>query len=180
MIQSIKKNKIALKPVISYYPKEYKNYEKYTEDQKYNVPRMCKSFFNERGMISFLASREISTSNQVYKTPHLAGGMFFCESYFLNELPFDPDLPYLFVGEEILHSIRFFTNGWDIFSPSENIIFHEYTRSGKPKIWTDNPYYSDMTAFNKVKYYLGLDKDTFQTDKYVNLELFKNFMILQE
>ena len=170
MIQSIKKNKIALKPVISYYPKEYKNYEKYTEDQKYNVPRMCKSFFNERGMISFLASREISTSNQVYKTPHLAGGMFFCESYFLNELPFDPDLPYLFVGEEILHSIRFFTNGWDIFSPSENIIFHEYTRSGKPKIWTDNPYYSDMTAFNKVKYYLGLDKDTFQTDKYVNLD----------
>ena len=131
---------------------------------------MCKSFFNERGMISFLASREISTSNQVYKTPHLAGGMFFCESYFLNELPFDPDLPYLFVGEEILHSIRFFTNGWDIFSPSENIIFHEYTRSGKPKIWTDNPYYSDMTAFNKVKYYLGLDKDTFQTDKYVNLD----------
>lgn len=170
MIQSIKKNKIALKPVISYYPKEYKNYDKYTEDQKYNVPRMCKSFFNERGMISFLASREIPTSNQVYKTPHLAGGMFFCESYFLNELPFDPDLPYLFVGEEILHSIRFFTNGWDIFTPSENIIFHEYTRSDKPKIWTDNPYYSDMTAFNKVKYYLGLDKDTFQTDKYVNLD----------
>jgi [Skp1-protein]-hydroxyproline N-acetylglucosaminyltransferase len=169
MIESIKKNKISTKPVLSYYPKEYKNYERYTEDQKYNVPRMCKSFFNERGMISFLASREIHTGNTVYKTPHLAGGMFFCESYFLNELPFDPDLPYLFVGEEILHSIRFFTNGWDIFTPSENILFHEYTRSGKPKIWTDNPYYSDMTAFNKVKYYLGLDKNI-PTDKYINLD----------
>ena len=169
MIQSMKTNKISQKPVISYYPKEYKNYEKYTDDQKYNVPRMCKSFFNERGMISFLASREISTNNQVYKTPHLAGGMFFCESYFLNELPFDPDLPYLFVGEEILHSIRFFTNGWDIFTPSENILFHEYTRSGKPKIWTDNPYYSDMTAFDKVKHYLGLDSNI-STDKYLNLD----------
>ena len=100
--------------------------------------------------------------------------MFFCESNFLNELPFDPDLPYLFVGEEILHSIRFFTNGWDIFTPSENIIFHEYTRKDKPKIWTDNPYYSDMTAFNKVKHYLGLDKSDdqkgIQTSKYINLD----------
>jgi [Skp1-protein]-hydroxyproline N-acetylglucosaminyltransferase len=174
MIQSIKKNKLSLKPVISYYPRESKNYEKYTEEHKYNVPRMCKSFFNERGMISFLASREINTNNKVYQTPHLAGGMFFCESNFLNELPFDPDLPYLFVGEEILHSIRFFTNGWDIFTPSENIIFHEYTRKDKPKIWTDNPYYSDMTAFNKVKHYLGLDKNDgsqgIQTNKYINLD----------
>jgi UDP-GlcNAc:polypeptide alpha-N-acetylglucosaminyltransferase len=125
-------------------------------------------------MISFLASREINTNNKVYQTPHLAGGMFFCESNFLNELPFDPDLPYLFVGEEILHSIRFFTNGWDIFTPSENIIFHEYTRKDKPKIWTDNPYYSDMTAFNKVKHYLGLDKNDgsqgIQTNKYINLD----------
>lgn len=174
MIQSIKTNKLSLKPVISYYPRESNNYDKYTEEQKYNVPRMCKSFFNERGMISFLASREINTNNKVYKTPHLAGGMFFCESDFLNELPFDPDLPYLFVGEEILHSIRFFTNGWDIFTPSENIIFHEYTRKDKPKIWTDNPYYSDMTAFNKVKHYLGLDKSDdqqgIQTSKYINLD----------
>lgn len=169
MINRIKKDGLSDKPVLSYYPKEYKQYEKYTEAQKFNVPRMCKSFFNERGMISFLASREIVTNNQVYKTPHLAGGMFFCESKFLNELPFDPDLPYLFVGEEILHSIRFFTNGWDIFTPSENILFHEYTRTGKPKIWTDNPYYSDMTAFNKVKYYLGLDTNI-STDKYINLD----------
>lgn len=169
MIRNIKQNKISQKPVLSYYPKEYKNYQTYTDEQKYNVPRMCKSFFNERGMISFLASQEINTNNKVYKTPHLAGGMFFCESSFLNELPFDPDLPYLFVGEEILHSIRFFTNGWDIFTPSENILFHEYTRSGKPKIWTDNPYYSDMNAFNKVKYYLGLDPHI-STNTYVNLE----------
>lgn len=169
MINSIKTQKLSDKPVISYYPKEYNQYEKYTEEQKHNVPRMCKSFFNDRGMISFLGSQEIKTDNKVYKTPHLAGGMFFCESYFLNELPFDPDLPYLFVGEEILHSIRFFTNGWDLFTPSENIIFHEYTRKGKPKIWTDNPYYSDMIAFNKVKHYLGLDNNI-PTDKYINLD----------
>ena len=37
-----------------------------------------------------------------------------------------------------------------------HVIFHEYTRKDKPKIWTDNPTYSDKDAFEKVKFYIGL------------------------
>ena len=85
--------------------------------------------------------------------------MVFCESYFLKELPYDPNLPYVFVGEEILHSIRFYTHGWDVFTPKENVVFHKYTRKDEPKIWTDNPYYSDMDGFTKIKYIIGLEKD---------------------
>ena len=108
-------------------------------------------------MISFMGSEVLDTKGTYYITPFIAGGMMFCESYFLKELPYDPNLPYIFVGEEILHSIRYYTNGWDIFTPKENIVFHEYTRAEKPKIWTDNPYYSDMDAFNKIRYIIGLD-----------------------
>ena len=110
-----------------------------------------------------------------YNTPYLASGMFFCESYFLNELPYDPNLDYLFVGEEILHSIRFYTNGWDIYTPTENIIFHEYERKDKPKIWTDNPYYSDLPAFNKVKYYIGMleENEKNKIDKHIITNLDK-------
>jgi hypothetical protein len=39
-------------------------------------------------------------------------------------------------------------------------VFHEYTRAEKPKIWTDNPYYSDEEAFKKVKQYLHLIEDS--------------------
>jgi len=156
MIKIIKTGEFSLKPVLSHYPKEYEAYDNYNLSDKYNVPRMCKSFFNKRDMISFLGAEVINTNDIPYNTPYLASGMFFCESYFLNELPYDPNLDYLFVGEEILHSIRFYTNGWDIYTPTENIIFHEYERKDKPKIWTDNPYYSDLPAFNKVKYYIGL------------------------
>jgi hypothetical protein len=106
-----------------------------------------------------MASEILDTKGEYYLTPFVAGGMVFSESYFLKELPYDPNLPYIFVGEEILHSIRYYTNGWDVFTPKENIIFHEYTRSEKPKIWTDNPYYSDMDAFNKIRYLIGLDTD---------------------
>jgi len=158
MINEIKNKGLSDKPVLSHYPKEIKDYDKYDQNSKKHtesVPRMCKSFFNNRDMISFMGAEILNTNGEYYQTPYVAGGMMFCESYFLDELPYDPDLPYLFVGEEILHSIRFYTNGWDIFTPKENIVFHEYTRSDKPKIWTDQKY-SDKDAFEKVKYYIGL------------------------
>jgi UDP-GlcNAc:polypeptide alpha-N-acetylglucosaminyltransferase len=68
----------------------------------------------------------------------MSAGMFFCESKFLNEIPFDPTLDDLFEGEEILTSVKFYTNGWDVFTPKENIIYHEYIRKDKPKYFIDN------------------------------------------
>lgn len=158
MINMIKNSGMSQKPVLSHYPKEYAEFKNgdLTDDERYSVPRMCKSFFNKRDMLSFLGAQLVNSNKIPYNTPYIASGMFFCESYFLDELPYDPNLDYLFVGEEILHSIRFYTNGWDIYTPYENIIFHEYERKDKPKIWTDNPYYSDLPAFNKVKYYIGM------------------------
>jgi len=156
MVEKIKKMGLSQKPVLSHYPKEYNDYKSLSEENRTVVPRMCKSFFNERGMLSFMGAESLETNGVPYKTPYMASGMMFAEAYFLQELPYDPNLPYLFVGEEILHSIRFYTFGWDIFTPTENVVFHEYTRSEKPKIWTDNPYYSDMEAFKKVQKYLEM------------------------
>ncbi len=155
MITDIKSLGLSNKPVISHYPKEITDSDSYLQ---YSVPRICKSFFNERGMLSFLGAEEIDTNGEYYNTPYVAGGMMFCESSFLKELPYDPDLPYIFVGEEILLSVRFYTNGWDVFTPSENIVFHEYTRADKPKIWTDQTY-SDQEAFDKILVYLELHSD---------------------
>jgi hypothetical protein len=174
MIQDIKSQGLSQKPVLSHYPKEIESYENETEETKKNVPRICKTFFNDRGMLSFMGAVELDTKGQFYKTPYVSGGMVFCESSFLKELPFDPNLPYLFVGEEILHSVRFYTNGWDVFTPNQNIVFHEYTRENKPKIWTDNTTYSDEPAVNKVKYYLHLiDQDASQLSPDVKINMDK-------
>jgi hypothetical protein len=156
MIGDIKAKGLSEKPVLSHYPKAIESYTEYSEANKTKVPRICKSFFNDRGMVSFMGAEEIDSKGEYYRTPYVSGGMLFAESKFLKELPYDPHLPFLFVGEEILHSVRFYTNGWDCFTPSSNIVFHEYTRADKPKIWTDNPTYRDDDAFNKVKQYLHL------------------------
>ena len=173
MIKDIIESGESKKPIISHYPREIADVDKYNESQKYTLPRMCKSFWNNRGMLSFMGAEMKDTNNKAYMTPYMAGGFVFCKSDFLKEVPYDPNLPYLFVGEEIAHSIRSWTHGWDIFTPTENIIFHEYTRASKPKIWTDNPTYSDMAAFNKVKYYIGLIKEDSELTPEMKLNLDK-------
>lgn len=149
------------KVVISHYPPNYDDYKENNDTIKNLVPRICKSFFNERNMISFHGAEILNTNDECYLVPYIAAGMFFCSSKFLKELPFDPYLPYLFVGEEILLSARFWTNGWDIYTPSENIAYHYYTRKDEPKIWTDQKY-SDEEALRKVKLLLGLERGNIQ------------------
>lgn len=152
MIKELKKRGIK-KPLISHYPKIDADIKK--QDNDNTVTTICKGFFNHQDMIS-LEGAHIIPVTDFKPTAYVAGGMFFAESKFLNEVPFDPNLPYLFTGEEILHSVRFWTNGWDIFTPNENIIYHYYTRSDEPKVWNDSKTYNEKDAFDKVMYILKL------------------------
>ena len=49
-------------------------------------------------------------------------------SYFVYDrsVPYDPYLPFVFQGEEILNTIRGFTFGYDFYAPSRNVAFHIY------------------------------------------------------
>lgn len=69
--------------------------------------------------------------------PFIAAGFFFTTAEFLVDIPFDPFLPWCFMGEEIALSSRAWTNGWDIYAPRKNLIAHQYRpgRMGLPKFW---------------------------------------------
>ena len=142
-------NRCGEKAVLSYYPKEI------TDTNLETVPRICRARFNEDSMISFDGADLLSSPMKLVKVPFIAAGFFFTNSEFLDIIPFDPYLPNLFVGEEILLSVRFWTHGWDIYSPDKNIIFHHYTRSDEPKVWNDKKFNGD-DALKKVKYYLKM------------------------
>jgi hypothetical protein len=67
--------------------------------------------------------------------PFTAAGYFVAHSDFLREVPFDPFLPWIFMGEEIIMSSRLWTAGYDIFSPTQSVVGHIYVRRHKPKFW---------------------------------------------
>jgi hypothetical protein len=120
-------------------------------------------------MVSFLGATPIDMSTEKYvQTPHIAAGMFFCEGKCVDEVPYDPNLPNLFVGEEILHSARVWTAGYDIYSPTKISIYHLYTREDQPHVWDDKKTFDDTDALNKVKYILNLHDANFDPNSIPN------------
>jgi [Skp1-protein]-hydroxyproline N-acetylglucosaminyltransferase len=72
------------------------------------------------------------------QTPFLGAGLVFAHGDFLKDIPFDPYLPWTFMGEEILLSMRAWTHGWNIYAPRKNLIIHQYrpAKLGLPKFHT--------------------------------------------
>jgi len=141
------------KPVISHYCDIYENYS--SEPLHGTVTTMTSMGLEENHMIFFLGAEYLPPLSHPRVGAFISGQMFFCSGEFLKELPFDPFLPDLFFGEEILLTLRFYTHGYDIFTPNQNIIYHSYTRDKEPKYWVDKRIeYSD--SINKTKYLVGM------------------------
>ena len=140
MLKRIQKETSNKKIILSYYSKTL---DEYGKQHHTTTPMITKIFVNDWGMISFNAFEITQNKDELpKKTGFIGAGFVFGPSSFINDVPFDPYLPYLFVGEEILLSARLYTNGYDIYSPNENIVFHKYERKGEPKFWDDIKYQS--------------------------------------
>ena len=63
------------------------------------------------------------------------GGFMFSDGLIVSEVPYDSEIS--FFGEEVCFAMRSWTRGWDIYSPSKNIVYHFYSRGGYSKIWKD-------------------------------------------
>lgn len=155
MIQDLKKSGVP-KPVLSHYTPTYESYKK--EGDNGLITTICESWFTDQNMISLKGANWTSPEKLPRPNAYIAAGMFFCEGKFLEEVPFDPELDFLFIGEELLLSVRFYTNGWDIFTPNKNTIYHLYTRAQEPKYW-ENKGINAEQASQKVRFLLGLDTD---------------------
>lgn len=67
----------------------------------------------------------------------LSAHFLFAPGSFVADVPYDPEL--YFIGEEITLAVRAFTHGYDLFHPTEILVWHEYTRDYRPhKHWGDH------------------------------------------
>jgi [Skp1-protein]-hydroxyproline N-acetylglucosaminyltransferase len=130
------KNAPSQKPVISHFPPPQD-----ADLANVSTSRLCGPVFAtsdiEGQIIRFEGSSEYDRVK--LETPRFApfvvAGFLVAHSGMLREVPFDPFLPYIFIGEEILLSARLWTSDYDIFSPTQNVVGHLYVRNEKPKFW---------------------------------------------
>lgn len=154
------------KIVLSTYPKEI------GKNENNDVPVICNAVLSEsEGLISYPGATLLESPETPLETGFIAAGFFFTDSSFLNQIPFDPRLPDLFIGEEILLSIRFWTHGWDIYAPNQNIIYHHYTRNEEPKVWKDRHFNPD-SAIKKVKKLIGLTEENIPNDLNIQMNIY--------
>lgn len=142
------------KPVLTHYPQTWG-----TPDDAGTVPVMCKSKWNDSGILTFEAVLRPKPDAALAPVPFVAGGFLFTRGSVLQEVPYDPNLPYLFMGEELLYSVRLWTHGYNFYTPDDNVVFHHYTREDAPKFWQGVDFKdTQKQTLRKVRYLLGLEK----------------------
>lgn len=132
------KNAPTKKPVISHYPPDDKqSLEQLRKNGQ--TSRLCGADFADSDLEDQIIRLGFTSGGHSTKAPrfapYIAAGYFVAHSSFLHEVPFDPFLPWIFMGEEIIMSARMWTSGYDIYSPSVSVVGHIYFRRKKPKFW---------------------------------------------
>jgi hypothetical protein len=89
-------------------------------------------------------------------TPFCAGGFLFGAAAWINDVPYDPYL--YFIGEESSLAVRLYTHGWDIFIPTDVLLYHDYNdHSERPRHWRDRPDWPGLNSRSlaRVRHLLG-------------------------
>jgi UDP-GlcNAc:polypeptide alpha-N-acetylglucosaminyltransferase len=121
------------RPVLSHYPGGWdKNNE--TVETVSGMMVMCNCQYSDIGYIKAGATGFERTMEPRIQ-PISAGGYLSADAQLIRDVPFDPHLDYLFEGEEPLFSLRIFTAGWDLFTPGQNLLFHDYQRHKVIRFW---------------------------------------------
>ncbi|GAB0057008.1 hypothetical protein SIID45300_01328 [Candidatus Magnetaquicoccaceae bacterium FCR-1] len=123
------------KPVLSTHPNKYLPPD---ERLAKGLPHLRAKKFNRDGILipqgEYLALDP--KPEQPPPAAFIGAGMVFAKGSMVNEVPYDPYL--YFHGEEITLSARLWTHGYDLFTPNDVILYHDYTERERNKHWDDH------------------------------------------
>lgn len=176
-IEEVKAAKSYPKAILSSYPPGFNEGDPPYQGGSTGT-RLCTCTFSDSDVEHKIL--RINTGNSCHgpdgaptQIAYIAAGFFFARGEFLVDVPFDPFLPWCFMGEEIALSLRAWTHGWDIYAPRKNLIAHQYRpgRMGLPKFWenTGRVFGRPGPGFNtklqtitiqRIKYMVGYTEST--------------------
>lgn len=128
------------KPIISHYCPAFSAEtlvdDKYFRKQEALLKMYCLRF-NKTGTVSFRANHvgKENTTGKPIPSMLVSGHFYFTLGKHIREYKYDPNL--YFAGDEISLATRSWTRGWDIFNPSENVVFHNFSREKRVCHWAD-------------------------------------------
>lgn len=154
----------SYKPILTQYPLEYDIVEKkYHGDrikENWQVDKARSGLYVQKfddpdGFIRIQSDYTTTIRKQPWSSVCWAAGFSFSKGEFIEEAGYDPNTPFLFFGEEMDIAARAYTHGWDFFSPSVNIAFHNYKREHRSTFW-ENPFQKPLEILSRFRVYVRL------------------------
>jgi len=90
------------------------------------VPHLCQAKVDKRGMIVSLPPTLARSLPRPILAPLWNSGYSFSKCHAEYNVPVDPNLQVIFEADEFVRYARFWTNGYDVYTPSKLIVFHDY------------------------------------------------------
>lgn len=132
----------AENPVLSSYPPRYTiaddgavDYDTRSGPQRLYVDQV------HPDLTTVSKTRPLSDPRHPEPSPTIAAGQLFARGSFCRDVVYDPDI--YFSGEEISLAARAFTSGYDLFAPTQNLVWHLYQHD-HPKHWEDHRGHSEL------------------------------------
>lgn len=128
--------------------------------RKDNLPTFrCPKAFNEKGILTLAGDMFDTPLSAPVPAAFAVPRFIFSSSQIIKEVPADP---YLYVEEEeVTLSARLWTHGFDIYSPSNILLYHLYNQDGKqrPLHWKDHANWATLQVASRKRYHyiMGLD-----------------------
>lgn len=117
-----------------------------------------------------------------FNKPQLSKGWSGCFSFskgaIVYDAPYDPNVPFLFFGEEMDIFARLYTHGWQMYIPSKPICFTIFDRSYRKTFW-EHPEYKNVVNFSKMRVYdrlgyMNVQKELKTTDPRLKMGITKS------
>jgi len=91
-----------------------------------NNPHLCQATVDESGLIINLPPTISSNLEKPIISPLYSAAFSFGKCHAEQNVPNDPNLQMIFDGDEFSKQIRLWTHGYDVYTPSFPVVFHDY------------------------------------------------------
>lgn len=110
---------------------EMSDYESWTGAKNGQVPRQCLVRFADNEIPEYAIPADgKATGLEVPLLSHTWSSAFsFSKCHIEETAPYDPFTQYVFGAEQFARFARFWTRGYDVYTPTKNIVYHDYIHS---------------------------------------------------
>ena len=146
----------SAKPVLTAYAPAYEPPNYFVEQRPTRLAPRC---FTPTKVLGVHGVGDLRSYSEPQLGAFISGHFFFADASFIDDIPYDPDI--YFLGEEVLLSVRAWTNGWDIYHPHTVVCWHYYGKNVQrfSTHWADHKDWSNLNAISESRFrkILGID-----------------------